>query len=72
MTTRGQMTAMDVLAAVLHQHLGDISRRGHMPGCAGGFWLGNGPRECSQLCRDAQRIVAEGEVRQMALGEPVA
>lgn len=62
------MTAQDIITAVLHQHLGDISRRGHMPGCYGGMWLsGNGSRECTALCREARRIVTHGEVRQEVL-----
>ena len=58
---------MDVIRKVLHQHLGDIKRRGHMPNCQGGWPTTQGPRPCTALCQAAQRVLEQGSVEQGVL-----
>ena len=63
------MTALEIIRHIQQQHQGDSNRRGHMPGCRGGFWLSQSgrPDPCSELCRQAKRVLEHGDALQGAL-----
>lgn len=63
------MTAIEIIRAVLAKHTGDYDHRGHMPGCSG--FMHRSPVErypCTALCREARRILDEGDLVQLKLG----
>ena len=58
------MTALEILRKLLDQSIVAATRRGHVPGCYGGYWGSDGPLACSKLCQEARRVVTQGDVVQ--------